>query len=222
LLESTALGDISDSLRRLSVNAVRKKDWHGDHRQKLLDELSCEVQGPKALVQTMRSCMGREDIMVSDVGAHLIWLAKYYPAFGPNTLLLQNGLIPMGVAIPSAIAAKMVHPERRVCATVGDGGFMMSSAELETAKRLGINFVTVIFNDSGLGLIREKMARGLGRSSNVDLGNPDFPSFARSFGAEGYSVNGKEFEAVLQDCLDRDLLAVIEVKVDYSHNRSLF
>ncbi len=221
-LETTALGDISYSLRRLSVNAIRKKDWHSDHRQKVLDELTCESQGPKALVQAMRSCMGREDIMVSDVGAHLIWLAKYYPAFGPNTLLLQNGLIPMGVAIPSAIAAKMVHPERRVCATVGDGGFMMSSAELETAKRLGVNFVTVIFNDSGLGLIREKMARGMGRSSNVDLGNPDLPSYARSFGAEGYSVNGKEFEAVLQDCLDRDALAVIDVKVDYSYNRTLF
>lgn len=221
-LESIALGDLSDSLTRLSMNAVRKKDWHSDHRQRLLDEISMEAQGPKALVQAMRRCMGRDDIMVSDVGAHLIWLAKYYPAFGPNTLLLQNGLIPMGVAIPSAIAAKMVHPERKVCATVGDGGFLMSSAELETAKRLGVNFVTVIFNDNGLGLIREKMVRGLGRSSNVDLGNPDFPTFARSFGAEGYSVDGREFEAVLQDCLDRDALAVIDVQVDYAHNRTLF
>ncbi len=170
----------------------------------------------------MRCCMGKDDIMVSDVGAHLIWLAKYYPSYGPNTLLLQNGLIPMGVAIPSAIAARLVHPERRVCATVGDGGFMMSSAELETAKRLGVNFVTVIFNDSGLGLIREKMSRGMGRCSNVDLGNPDIPTYARSFGAEGYSVSEKAFEPVLRDCLDRDALAVIDVKVDYSHNRTLF
>jgi acetolactate synthase-1/2/3 large subunit len=128
----------------------------------------------------------------------------------------------MGVAIPSAIAAKMVHPERRVCATVGDGGFLISAAELETAKRLGVNFVTVIFNDNGLGLIREKMDRVLGRSSNVDLGNPDIPLFARSFGAEGYSVSGKDFESVLLDCLERDALAVIDVKVDYSHNRHLF
>jgi acetolactate synthase-1/2/3 large subunit len=221
-LDMTALGDISASLRCLSEEPVKKDGWHLDHRQRLLDELSDEAAGPKALVQAMRRCMGRDDIMVSDVGAHLIWLAKYYPAFGPNTLLLQNGLISMGVAIPSAIAAKLVHPERRVCATVGDGGFMMSSAELETAKRLGVNFVTVIFNDSGLGLIREKMTRGLGRSSNVDLGNPDMPTYARSFGAEGYSVSGDEFETVLRDCLDRDVLAVIDVKVDYSHNRTLF
>jgi len=221
-LESIALGDISDSLSRLSMNAVRKKDWHHNIRQKMLDDLSFPAAGPKALVQAMRCCMGKYDIVVSDVGAHLIWLAKYYPSYGPNTLLLQNGLIPMGVAIPSAIAARLVHPERRVCATVGDGGFMMSSAELETAKRLGVNFVTVIFNDSGLGLIREKMSRGMGRSSNVDLGNPDIPTYARSFGAEGYSVSEKEFEPVLRDCLDRDALAVIDVKVDYSHNRTLF
>jgi len=221
-LECTALGDLPDSLDRLMLNATPRKEWHSAHRRKLLEDVSGEAVGPKALVQAMRRCMGKDDIMVSDVGAHLIWLAKYYPAFGPNSLLLQNGLISMGVAIPSAIAAKMVHPERRVCATVGDGGFLMSAAELETAKRLGVNFVTVIFNDNGLGLIREKMERVLGRSSNVDLGNPDIPTFARSFGAEGYSVSGKDLEPVLQDCLDRDALAVIDVKVDYSHNRHLF
>jgi acetolactate synthase-1/2/3 large subunit len=159
---------------------------------------------------------------VSDVGAHLIWLAKYYPAYGPNTLLLQNGLISMGVAMPSAIAAKLVHPERRVVAAVGDGGFLMASAELETARRLGVRFVTVVFNDGGLGLIREKMQRRLGRSSNVDLGLPDIPTYARSFGAEGYSVGEREFEEVLRDCLARDALAIIDVKVDYFYNRSLF
>lgn len=221
-LECTALGDLPDSLDILSMDATPVKEWHSAHRQRLLEEINKQAEGPKALVQVMRRCMGREDIMVSDVGAHLIWLAKYYPTFAPNTLLLQNGLISMGVAIPSAIAAKLVHPERKVCATVGDGGFMMSAAELETAKRLGVNFVTVIFNDSGLGLIREKMRRGLGRSSNVDLGNPDIPTFARSFGAEGHTVDGNDLEPVLRDCLERDALAVIDVKVDYSHNCGLF
>ncbi len=221
-LECTALGDLPDSLDRLSLNATPREEWHSAHRRKLMEDVNQEADGPKTLVQAMRRCMGRDDIMVSDVGAHLIWLAKYYPAFAPNTLLLQNGLISMGVAIPSAIAAKLVHPERKVCATVGDGGFLMSAAELETAKRLGVNFVTVIFNDGGLGLIREKMNRGLGRSSNVDLGNPDIPTFARSFGAEGYTVSGNDFEPVLRDCLERDALAVIDMKVDYSHNCRLF
>jgi acetolactate synthase-1/2/3 large subunit len=173
-------------------------------------------------VQALRRQLGREDILVSDVGAHLIWLAKYYPAYEHNTLLLQNGLISMGVAVPSAIAARMISPDRKVVAVVGDGGFLMSSAELETAKRLGLNFVTVIFNDGGLGLIREKMQRGFGRSSNVDMGFPNVPEYARSFGAEGYSVDERDFEPVLKDCLKRDALAVIDVKVDYSHNCRLF
>lgn len=220
--EVVALGDLPWSLERLIPNADPRKEWHRAHREKLVYELSGDTEGPKALVQAMRRCLGKEDILVSDVGAHLIWLAKYYPSYAPNTLLLQNGLIPMGVAIPSAIAAKIVHPGRMVVAAVGDGGFMMSSAELETAKRLGINFVTVIFNDGGLGLIREKMQRGMGRSSNVDLGSPDVPAYARSFGAEGYSVEAGEFEPVLRDCLERDALAVIDVRVDYSHNRNLF
>jgi acetolactate synthase-1/2/3 large subunit len=170
----------------------------------------------------LRRQLGREDILVSDVGAHLIWLAKYYPVYEQNTLLLQNGLISMGVAVPSAIAARMVRPDRKVVAVVGDGGFLMSSAELETAKRLGVNFVTVIFNDGGLGLIREKMLRGFGRSSNVNMGFPKVPEYARSFGAEGYSVDEGDFETVLRDCLERDALAVIDVKVDYSHNCRLF
>jgi acetolactate synthase-1/2/3 large subunit len=127
-LESVALGDLPSSLERLSSKAVPKKDWHSLHRRKLIDDLSGDAEGPKALVQIMRRCLGKEDILVSDVGAHLIWLAKYYPAYGPNTLLLQNGLISMGVAIPSAIAAKLVCPEHQVVAAVGDGGFMMASA----------------------------------------------------------------------------------------------
>ncbi len=221
-LEIVAVGDLVHSLGALTRGAERKDAWHAVHREDLLREVNREGESPRVVVKALRRQMGRADIVVSDVGAHLIWLAKYYPAYGPNTLLLQNGLISMGVAMPSAIAAKLVHPERRVVAAVGDGGFLMASAELETARRLGVRFVTVVFNDGGLGLIREKMQRRLGRSSNVDLGLPDIPTYARSFGAEGYSVGEREFEEVLRDCLARDALAIIDVKVDYSYNRSLF
>ncbi|MCG7844911.1 MAG: thiamine pyrophosphate-dependent enzyme, partial [Methanomassiliicoccales archaeon] len=221
-LKAAAIGALAPSLRRSSEGAIAKQDWAVPHREALREELERTGAGPKALVQTLRRQMKRQDILVSDVGAHLIWLAKYYPAYEPNTLLLQNGLISMGVAIPSAIAARMIRPDRKVVAVVGDGGFLMSSAELETAKRSRVNFITVIFNDGGLGLIREKMRRGFGRSSNVDMGFPNIPAYARSFGAEGYSVEEQEFEPVLKDCLERDALAVIDVKVDYSHNDRLF
>lgn len=221
-MDIEVIGDLRSSLQALTDVAFRKEDWASAHRDKLLIELERPGEGAKGLVQALRRQLGRGDVLVSDVGAHLIWLAKYYPAYAENTLLLQNGLICMGAALPSAIAAKLVHPDHKVVAVVGDGGFLMSSAELETARRLGLKFVTVIFNDGGLGLIREKMQRNLGRVSNVDLGSPDIPTYARSFGAEGYTVAEKDFEPVLQDCLERDVLAVIDVKVDYSHNCLLF
>lgn len=221
-VSASAEGDLVHTLGKLIPKGAKAQEWYASHQGTMRRATETPSSGPKGLVQALRRQMGRQDIVVSDVGAHLIWLAKFYPTYEPNTLLLQNGLIPMGVAVPSAIAARMLHPERRVVAVAGDGGFLMSSSELETAKRLGVNFVTVIFNDGGLGLIREKMMRGLGRASNVDLGFPDIPTYARSFGAEGYSVHEKEFEAVLKDCLSRNALAVIDVKVDYSHNCDLF
>ena len=221
-LDASAAGDLPHILRDLTAAGRPGEHWHSIHQQEMRRETETPATGAKGLVQALRRQMGREDILVSDVGAHLIWLAKYYPVYRPNTLLLQNGLISMGVAVPSAMAARMVCPDKKVVAVVGDGGFLMSSSELETARRLGLRFVTVIFNDGGLGLISEKMRRGMGRASNVDLGSPDIPTYARSFGAEGYSVREGELETVLEDCLSRDALAVIDVKVDYSKNGSLF
>ena len=221
-VEMEALGDLPTTLAALSQRAIPRENWADRHRTGLCVELERPGTGSKGLVQALRRQLGRGDILVSDVGAHLIWMAKYYPSYEANTLLLQNGLISMGAALPSAIAARLLLPERRVVAVVGDGGFLMSSAELETAKRMGVGFVTVIFNDGGLGLIKEKMKRALGRSSHTELGLPDIPGYARSFGAEGHSVEGREFEAVLQDCLGRNALAVIDVKVDYSDNQFLF
>jgi acetolactate synthase-1/2/3 large subunit len=163
------------------------------------------------------------DIVVPDVGAHLIWFARNYPVRKENTLLLPNGLITMGVGVPGALAAKMCRPERDVVAVVGDAGFMMTSAELETAKRVGANFVTIIFNDSGLGLIKVKMKRSCGRDYGCDFTNPDFVKYAESFGAKGYRVErADELKETLKRCLKAKELAVIDAKVDYSGNDELF
>ena len=166
--------------------------------------------------------LGREDVLVSDVGAHLIWLAKYYPVFKENTLLLDNGLISMGVGVPWAIGAKMAFPHRKVVAVCGDGGFMMSGLELATAKENGVNFVTIIFNDGGYGLIKLKMEKACGRATSVRFQNPDFVRLAQSMGAEGYRVDSsRELAAVLTDCVGRDALAVIDLRVDYTENSKL-
>jgi acetolactate synthase-1/2/3 large subunit len=137
-------------------------------------------------------------------------------------LLLTNGLIPMGISVPTAIGAKLTKPDKKVVAVCGDGGFAMCGPELETACRLGTNFVTVIFNDGGLGLIRYKNQKMYGRSNGTEFGSIDHSKFAESLGAKGYRVSSaSELSEVLKGCLKDDELAVIDCPVDYTENRDL-
>ena len=222
------VGPLNAMLKKLSANAKRKANWSLEHRQDLMECIDgCPVDSspvkPQLAVRAIRASLGKSDICTSDVGAHLIWLSKLYPVYKENTLLLTNGLIPMGIGIPSAIGAKLVHPERKVVAVVGDGGLMMSAGELETAKRLHANFVTVVFNDSGLGLIKLKHERAYGRHYGTDFGNPDLVKFAESFGAKGYRAETvAELEDALRQALAGDELALIDVPIDYRENRDLF
>ncbi|HXZ23382.1 MAG TPA: acetolactate synthase large subunit, partial [Methanomassiliicoccales archaeon] len=222
------IGDLRGTLVRLTSGAIPRPNWIAPFKEDLKECIQkCPLDGspvkPQLAVKAIREVLGRGDICTSDVGAHLIWLAKRYPVFEPNTLLLSNGLIPMGVGVPSAIGAKLVHPEKKVVAVCGDAGFMMSGSELETAKRLGTNFVTVIFDDRDLGLIRTKHQRALGRHFDTSFGNPDFVRFAESFGAKGYRVgSAAELQEALRSALASDELAVIDVPVDYEENKSLF
>ena len=116
---------------------------------------------------------------MSDVGAHKIWVARLYQAYEPNTVIISNGFASMGIALPGAIAAKLVHPDRHVVALCGDGGFLMNAQELETAKRIGAGIVVVIWRDDGYGLIDWKQRNAFGRPYAVEFGNPDFVDFAR-------------------------------------------
>ena len=125
----------------------------------------------------------------------------------------------MGIAIPGAIAAKLVNPERKVVAATGDGGFMMNSQELETALRVGHPFVTLIFNDGGYGLIEWKQQNQFGESSFVRFGNPDFVKFAESMGLKGYRVESTaDFIPTLKTALAQDVPTVIDCPVDYGEN----
>jgi len=126
----------------------------------------------------------------------------------------------MGIAIPGAIAAKLVHPDKRVVAVTGDGGFMMNCQELETALRVGTPFVTLIFNDGGYGLIEWKQLNYFGTSSFIKFGNPDFVKFAESMGLKGYRVESvADFVPLLKEALAQDVPAVIDCRVDYRENR---
>jgi acetolactate synthase-1/2/3 large subunit len=141
----------------------------------------------------------------------------------PNTILLDNALASMGAGLPSAMAAKLNNPKRRVVAVCGDGGFMMNSQELETAVRLGIDIIVVILNDSGYGMIKWKQS-GMGfKNYGLDFSNPDFVQYAKAYGAHGYRVEKtKDFAKILSTCLGKSGVHVIDVPIDYRENERVF
>src|SRR6185436_12335494 len=158
---------------------------------------------PIAVVRALRDALGPEDIVISDVGAHKVWLARHFLTERPNTVVISNGLASMGIALPGAIAAKLVHPDRKVVAFTGDGGFLMNVQELETAKRLGVAIVVVVLVDGRLGVIEVNERRLFGRTFGTSFGNPDFIQLARAFGIAGFAANGvADLVPVLRRALD--------------------
>jgi acetolactate synthase-1/2/3 large subunit len=222
------VGDISDSLVEIMHRCDRTgmKDPHAIAlRPQILDtyEQHAEDQGfpikPQKIIYDLRQVMGAEDIVISDVGAHKMWMARHYHCDRPNTCIISNGFAAMGIAIPGAIAAKLVSPNRKVVAVTGDGGFMMNMQELETATRIGTPFVTIIFNDGGYGLIEWKQQIHYQKSAFIKFGNPDFVKLAESMGLKGYRVSAaNELVPILKDALEQDVPAVIDCSVDYREN----
>jgi acetolactate synthase-1/2/3 large subunit len=221
------VGDLRRLLSELSDRPSRKADWASGIRRQLHDSLAAlpaEGRGvkPQHIIRAIRDCLGRKDIAVSDVGAHLIWMAQRYPVYEPHTMLVSNGLIPMGVGVPWAIAAKLVHPERKVVASVGDGSFAMTCMELETAKRLGTPFVCLVWSDASYELIRIRQEKAFGRSRGTSFGPLDVVKFAHSFGANGYRASSVlELKELMSQSLKDDSLTLIEVEVDTVENAQL-
>lgn len=177
---------------------------------------------PQRILRDLRARMGREDILISDVGTHKLWIARTFPAYEPNTVLISNGFAAMGFALPAAVAAKLVHPERKVVAVSGDGGFLMNCQELETARRLGLAIVNVIFRDGAYNLIQWKQQTHLGREAGVTFGNPDFVALAGAFGAKGYRVeSARDCGPVLAEALAQPGPSIVDVAVDYGENTKL-
>ncbi|MGB3241008.1 MAG: acetolactate synthase large subunit [Geitlerinemataceae cyanobacterium] len=226
--EVEVVGNISDSLLEILRRADRtnKPDPHGislrsdiraDYEQYANDE-EFPIK-PQKIIYDLRQVMGPEDIVISDVGAHKMWIARHYHCDRPNTCIISNGFAAMGIAIPGALAAKLVYPDRKVVAATGDGGFMMNCQELETALRVGTAFVTIIFNDGGYGLIEWKQESHYGHSSFIEFGNPDFVKFAESMGLKGYRIeSAADLIPTLKEALAQDVPAVIDCPVDYREN----
>jgi acetolactate synthase-1/2/3 large subunit len=177
---------------------------------------------PARVVHDIREAMGREDIVLCDTGAVKMWMARLYPTYEPRTCLISNGLATMAFSLPGAIAAKIVHPERRVLAAMGDGAFLMSASEIETAVRERVPITILIWVDGGYGLIGWKQDIHFGRRSAVSFDNPDFVRFAESFGARGYAISSAdELLPTLRRTLDDDAVSVVACPVDYTENARL-
>ena len=177
---------------------------------------------PQRVVRELRAALRDDDILVSDVGAHKLWVARMYPCAAPNTCVISNGFASMGIALPGAIGAKLLHPGKRVLAASGDGGFLMNVQELETAVRARAPFVTVVFEDRAYGVIKWNQLRRYGRPAFVDFDNPDFVALAEAFGCRGYRVTAAaELGPILQDAFRQAVPAVVACPVDYGENMRL-
>lgn len=226
-------GGIAASLMRIAERASARGDsgtirGASALREIIQNEFRAEAEGdsfplkPQQVVRAMREVLGDNDILISDVGAHKLWIARMYACAGPNTCIISNGFASMGIALPGAIGAKLLYPDRRVLAACGDGGFLMNVQELETAVRAGIPFVCVIFEDSAYGVIKWNQLKRYGRPAFVDFGNPDFAALAESFGCRGYKVTAaQELVPILQDAFVQRVPAVVACPVDYGENLRL-
>ncbi len=229
ILEAGVLGDISNSLTRIAAQA---KNTHAGKTENLkgiiMDELNDYADDnsyplkPQKILFDTREVMGDEDILISDVGAHKMWIARLYRCMRPNTCIISNGFASMGMGVPGAIAAKMVYPQKNVLTITGDAGFMMNSQEIETALRYNIAIVIMIWNDGEYGLIKWHQDRRFGHSNNISFNNPDFVKYAESFGAKGYRVEKAEDMApILKQAFVDNTVVIIDVAVDYSVNMQL-
>ncbi len=178
---------------------------------------------PQRILSDLRKALGPDDILLSDVGAHKMWVARYYQCYEPNTCLISNGFCSMGFALPGAIGAKIALPDRRVLAVCGDAGFLMNVQDLETAVRLKINFVCLVWLDGEYGLIKWKQQNQFnGRHSDLAFGNPDFELLAKAFGMWGRTLGGPgELPSALEEAFAQPGPALIAVPVDYAENRKL-
>lgn len=225
------VGDVAGSLSRLA-GKVGRVVCDDSRFSSLRDEINAHVERgaedarfpaiPQRIVADVRKVMGRKDIIALDNGIYKVWFARNYLAYEPNTVLLDNALATMGAGLPSAMMAAMLHPDRRVMAICGDGGFMMNSQEIETAKRLGLNLVVLILNDSAYGMIRWKQDQAGFPDYGLTFENPDFVAYAESYGVAGHRVEATaDLATVLEDAFARGGVHIVDLPVDYSQNKEV-
>jgi acetolactate synthase-1/2/3 large subunit len=229
ILEAGVIGDIGHSLDAIGERASPQEQFQASNlRQTIVEEFSY-FQGdesyplkPQRIIADLREVLNPEDIVISDVGAHKMWMARMFQAERPNTCIISNGFASMGIGVPGAIAARIAHPDRTALTVTGDAGFLMNSQEIETALRIGTPVVILVWTDSEYGLIKWHQLRRYGRESHIRFNNPDFVKYAESLGAKGYRVEAAgELAPLLRQAIADDTVVVIDCPVDYSENMKL-
>ncbi|MDG2175154.1 MAG: acetolactate synthase large subunit [Gammaproteobacteria bacterium] len=177
---------------------------------------------PQKALWDCRQALGPHDVLLSDVGAHKMWIARHYHCHEPNTCLIPNGFCSMGFALPGAIAASLVAPENRVLGIAGDAGFLMNVQEMETAKRLNSNLVMLVWEDHEYGLIAWKQETEFGHHTDLSFGNPDWMMLAASFGWHGHRCdNSVDLLDTLEKALAEDGPSLVVIPIDYRENSLL-
>ena len=227
------VADIPATLRELNRKLASGQHtfdnaWYTSIRQRMFDDIAGytlkegEPFTVPGVINILQSLMSGDDLLISDVGSHKIWIARNFSACCPNGCIISNGLASMGIALPGAVAAALLSPGRRIVAAMGDGGFLMNSQELETAKRLKLGFTVIIFNDNDYGLISWKQETSRGHSTGTRITNPDFKAYAESFGIKGYRPGSvSELTAQLTQSIRSKELCVYEIPIDTRVNAAL-
>ncbi len=227
------MADIPATLRELDKELTRQtsvsgSSWFTPIRNRIVRDIASYAprgNGPftvPGVLNILQSLMHGDDLLISDVGTHKMWIARNFSACCPNGCIISNGLASMGIALPGAVAASLYEPGRRIVSVMGDGGFLMNSQELETAVRLKLGFVVIIFNDNDYGLISWKQQMNRGRTTGTKISNPDFRKYAQSFGIKSFCPTSyNELRRQLSGALKSGELTVFEIPVDTRVNGQL-
>ena len=233
--ETEIVGDLAHTLRKL----MARFDEHGDSKRNLTQQAATRREmiverakhkddntrgsiRPQKVLWDVRQVMGAKDILLSDVGAHKMWIARHYECYEPNTCLIPNGFCSMGFALPGAIAASIVHPDKNILAICGDAGFLMNVQEMETAKRLNSKIVVMVWEDNCYGLIAWKQNNEFGHHTNLSFGNPDWMQLASAFGWHGYHVqNSHDLVGALESAFKQSGPSLVVIPIDYRENELL-
>lgn len=227
------LGGVAQNLRALKplLSDLPPMDRYKPVRKEYEDFLFnpkalLDCQGkihPIRFIHQLHEYLDENTIVACDIGTHGMWMSRYFLSHVPHQLLISNGQQTLGVALPWAMAAKLAHPEKTVLATVGDGGFLFSATELETAVREKLHFILFVWDSGGYDMVMEQQMMKYDRKSGVDLGYYDVVKFAEAFGAKGYLLDdSRKFDAIMKQALADEGPVLVHMPVDYSDNLELF